>query len=244
MSAITVVVTCRGRLTHLAQTLPKYAGKVPVVLVDYDCPDGAAEWALSLSHPDLTVLRRPAVKWHAAAARNDGLGLVRTPFTAFVDADTVALGDFRALRPSPNAYYVAHHDGPPPRQPELMAEDWFCPSAGDDLCGFMLCPTVMARSVGGYDEGFVGWGAEDTDFRTRLASLGLRHGRVPRGFLSFIPHGHDLRHGVGEAVAATTHVERVELTNAKYRAKHAGLASFQPDAAPCPLAKETVPACR
>jgi hypothetical protein len=231
---LTVVVTCRGRLAHLAQTLPLYAGAVPVVLVDYGCPDGAGAWALSQGFPGLTVLRRPTARWHLAAARNDGLALVRTPFVFFLDADTLVRGDLAALALSPAAYYVAHHPGPPPSQPELAAE--FRPSGGDELCGVVICPTAAARSVGGYAEVFAGWGAEDTDLRTRLAcDAGLAHGRLPEGFLETIPHGHAQRHGAAEADADRVHQERLAASNALYVARNGGRPPTRPPAAPCPL---------
>ena len=53
-----IVTTCKGRLEHLKQSLPRMAAQAgaEVIVVDYDCPDGAGAWVAE-NFPAVRVVR-------------------------------------------------------------------------------------------------------------------------------------------------------------------------------------------
>ena len=83
MADLSIVTTCMGRLAQLRQTLgPMLAqdGGVPVVVVDYSCPDGAGDW-VEANPPRARLVRVPGrARFNASAARNIGPAMpVPTP---------------------------------------------------------------------------------------------------------------------------------------------------------------------
>jgi hypothetical protein len=51
--AVSLITTCKGRLAHLKETLPAFLAQgagCEVIVVDYDCPEGAATW-VNANHP-------------------------------------------------------------------------------------------------------------------------------------------------------------------------------------------------
>ena len=58
MTTIACVITCKGRLHHLKQTLPLIVamGTSEVIVVDYGCPDGTGDW-VEANFPGVTVVR-------------------------------------------------------------------------------------------------------------------------------------------------------------------------------------------
>jgi glycosyltransferase involved in cell wall biosynthesis len=178
-SPVSAVVTCKGRLEHLRQTLPLLMA-LPlrqIVVVDYDCPDGSGPWVAE-AFPQATLVRatdRP--HFNASAARNLGAAAATAPWLLFIDADTrvtPGLWDALVARLAPGVFIVAK-----PRVPEL--------------CGTFVTARSDFEALGGFDETFQGWGAEDTDFLERLEMLGRRQDFYDASLASAIAHGHDLR---------------------------------------------------
>ena len=58
MPTFSLIVTCKGRLMHLRQTLPLFCAlpDTEVILVDYGCPDGSGVWAAA-NFPAARVVR-------------------------------------------------------------------------------------------------------------------------------------------------------------------------------------------
>ena len=74
MSTIAFVTTCKGRLHHIRQTLPRFLAEKPdeVIVVDYGCPDMAGDW-VEENHPAAKVVRvTDDPEFCAARARNMG----------------------------------------------------------------------------------------------------------------------------------------------------------------------------
>lgn len=184
---LSAITTCKGRLDHLKLTLPHLMALegCEVVVVDYDCPDGAGDWVRA-TYPAATVVRvedRPF--FNLSHARNLGAAAATAPWLLLVDADVVVspglIGAVRGLL-HPGAYLL-----PEPRPPQL--------------CGTLLVARPDFEAIGGHDEAFEGWGAEDFDFTMRLDRMGLGVRTFPGELLDSVPHDDALRvrfHEVGD----------------------------------------------
>jgi hypothetical protein len=180
-----------GRLAHLKVTLPRLLDTgLSVMLVDYSCPDHAADWAES-EHRQATgpgallhVLRvtgkgrfeKPKA-YNLAAEAASKLG---AEHLFFLDADTI-------VKPELGSWVRIHATG-----------KQFCifePYAKKrDLYGALLVPTRPFLAVKGYDENFSGWGMEDMDMRLRLAlKAKLPFELIPATLADSIPHSAELR---------------------------------------------------
>lgn len=185
--ALTVVLTCKGRLHHLRQSLPRLTAHpgLRCIVVDYACPDRAGDW-VRMHHPGVVVVQATeAGAFQIARARNLGAQAADTPWIGFLDADTLVGAGFlhevcSAMRPG--RYLVADP----------------CPH---ELAGLLLCLRDDFVRLGGYDEVFEGWGSEDRDLAARLTRLGRTRAGLPSQGITVITHGDDERtryHVIGD----------------------------------------------
>ncbi len=207
---ITLVIPARSAPGPLRELLRLLPADLPVIIVD----DGSAEPLASLAteRANLQVLRHNHSRG-PAAARNAGAALVRTPWIAFLDADTLPdenwlgamMGHLRPPAPSAERVVLAAPRIYP--LPGTGTAAWFeervcaldlggapadvgvgkavsyVPSAA------LLVDADAFRRVGGFDESMeVG---EDVDLVWRIAEFGrvrylpdVRVGHRPRGSLS------------------------------------------------------------
>ncbi|HXQ14405.1 MAG TPA: glycosyltransferase family 2 protein [Caulobacteraceae bacterium] len=186
MTLISAITTCKGRLAHLQQTLPTLMAlpDCEVVVVDYDCPQGAGDWVRS-TFPAAKVVHvadRPHFK--LAEARNRGVAAATAPWLFLVDADVAVAPAFVAtIAPLLRAGVFLR---PTPISPELSGT-------------FVVARSDFA-AIGGYDEVFEGWGGEDIDVVKRLEDSGRQAGTFPGELLRFAAHGDEVRgfyHAVG-----------------------------------------------
>lgn len=171
---LTVVMTCKGRLEQLQQSLPLLARQdgMALVLVDYDCPQQSGDWVAQY-HPQVQVVRGPiGTPFQIAHARNLGAAQARTPWLAFVDADILVGPTFG------RDITLQLHEGC-----FLQADP--CPP---ELCGLVVCHRDDFLQIGGYDEVFQGWGTEDRDLYARLERLGRQRRPFAAGDLRALPH--------------------------------------------------------
>jgi glycosyltransferase involved in cell wall biosynthesis len=157
---VSAIVTCKDRLAHLKQTLPLLMA-LPlheVVVVDYDCPDSSGDWVAS-AFPCAKIVRvKNQPLFSAAAARNRGAESTTAPWLFFVDVDVRVARNFCEVifeRLEPGVFLTAD-------------------PISDELWGTIIVDHGDFDAIGGYDETFQGWGAEDRDFIDRLARLGHR----------------------------------------------------------------------
>lgn len=178
-NALSFIVTCKGRLDHLRQSLPRLVSQPnsDVIVVDYDCPDDAATWVQG-AHPAVRVVKvvdRP--EFNRSRACNHGGRAARTPWLCFVDADILVDAKFTdtltPLLTRPH-YLVADPPGPQFNGTIVMAKKDFV-------------------RIGGYDEVFEGWGWEDFDIRERLDLARAVERPFPSVLLTAIAHTDDLR---------------------------------------------------
>lgn len=183
---IRVITTCMSRLDHLKQTLPRWLEqtKVQVLVVDWSCPHGTADWVRSLNDPRAQVITVPGKeKFNLAAARNAGAlhaaqdlpggHAERTnEIWAFLDADVLVEPSWssevrRTFRD--NHYHVAA-------------------PLKSHMGGSVILHPASYFAAGGYDETLQGWGCDDTLFYLMLRHFGVRAGTFPGETASTIKH--------------------------------------------------------
>lgn len=171
---LSFIVTCKGRLGHLKQSLPLLAAQPggDVIVVDYDCPDGTAAWVASV-HPSVHVVKvLDRSEFNLGDARNRGAHAARAPWLCFIDADILVDPEFsdalRAILCRPH-YLVAHTPSPQMHGTIVVAKEDFL-------------------RISGYDEVFEGWGWEDFDIRERLDLANAVERTFPSTLLTEIEH--------------------------------------------------------
>jgi len=177
-----IIVTCKGRLQHLKETLPLVLSRTSadVILVDASCPDGSGAWAHNIANPRLTVVYKVVPYWNSPIVRNAGASIaIKNGAThlIFLDADIIVQEEF----------WVA--------LVKRLDQDtfFFTPPTITDLMGFLAVHSARFIQVGGYDPQFSEYGHEDLDLRLRLYLKTGRFGNIEANLLSAIPHDDSLR---------------------------------------------------
>ena len=170
MTNVSIVTTCKGRLSYLKRSLPSWLAQdcgpdieYDIIVVDFGCPDRAADWCTSLGISRIRTLR--AVNdvdiFNLARARNIGGRSSHAEFLAFVDADI-------ELKPC----FIRRHVGAMlARRCNIISDGVL--AAGEQLT-MSLCTVERAvfDSLRGFDESFKDYGHEDTDFYRRCDAHG------------------------------------------------------------------------
>lgn len=183
MSSVSVklsyITTCKGRLAHLQQSLPRVVDQpgIECVVVDYDCPEKSADWVAS-NFPEVRVVRvTNEPTFNASRARNLGAQHSSAPWLGFFDADILLDTGFSA-RVLPKLvrghFYRAH---------PLTYQTW----------GSLICERCDFLRIGGYDEAYSGWGGEDDDLIAMFLKSGLRRYGFPASLLNELAHDEELR---------------------------------------------------
>lgn len=184
-----IITTCKGRLDHLKQSLPKMAaqGAKEVIVVDFSCPQGTGEF-VSANFPSVRLVSvKGQTHFSNWKARNAGASVAGGEVLVFIDADTL-LADGAIERLSQGLPQKAYgfFDQKTSRSfnragPRLAA---------NQLKGFHVIPADAFRRLGGYDEVLEGYAAgADTDLEDRLGTIGInRHLLEPALVESVIEH--------------------------------------------------------
>ena len=173
--SIKFVTTCKGRLTHIQETLPLLweQAKQNIVMVDYSCPQNSGEW-VEKNYPQVHIVRVDSAGFNISDARNQGARDLTCDFICFIDADVkVYPGFVEWLQDNLNLYCfytITKTNGP------------------NELWGTIIVPTHAYKLIRGYDELFSGWGGEDDDLYYRLKSAGFTPLGIPPHFLEAIKH--------------------------------------------------------
>lgn len=186
--AASVVITCKGRLAHLKVTIPLWLQQdVPceVVVVDYGCPEGTADWIESLDKPQIRAIRvtNDTEHFNQPRARNIGARYAATDTLIFADADFIASPDCvsRMVRLLANAGLVCvgwsqHTDR----------------GVSVERNGQCAVSRKQWQAVRGYDEVFGDdYGFDDIDFYKRCEAAGATVAYLYN--VAMIHHGDDNR---------------------------------------------------
>lgn len=159
MVHVSVLTYCRGRLGQARRFIPAALASLrpgdELVLVDYSCPERVHEFALSLKHPFLTIVCTIGREfWEMNHARNLAFRASSRPICIFWDIDwcidPLAVDWARML---PQRAFGTQRGG-------LGTWGW-CAVHRDEVL-----------RVGGYEEGFVGYGVDDYQFYDSLLRAG------------------------------------------------------------------------
>lgn len=188
MIELSVIVATHNRLALLqrklqsleAQQLPP--DRFEVIVVADGCSDGTLEWLQGYPAPfALKWLATPGVG--AAKARNQAIALAQGPFICLSDDDiwvapqTLAL-HLEAQQARPAVYIGAMRwESGEPRALSYRLGRLHWTTLNGANSSF---PTQAFHRVGGFWEGFSGYGAEDLELGYRLAKAGLRFYYLPQ----------------------------------------------------------------
>lgn len=176
MESVTLVTTCKGRLSHAVQALPTWRD-FRIVFVDYDCPEYSGRWALSaLRHISVLSVDRCKL-FNLSKARNLAMPLVQTEWVAFIDCDMRIRAGFKQHLESKlteNSQLVF----------DVMREGY---------AGFVCCKVSDWKQVCGFDEAAEGYGYEDSQFKEKLWALGRVYVNLDSSLLVHIEHANEDR---------------------------------------------------
>lgn len=178
MHSLAFLTTCKGRLHHLKETLPLMVAQNPdeIVVVDYDCPDGTAEWVAS-NYPQVTVCKvENAPRFSPSKARNAGARMVKSDAIFFVDADVRVVGDlveWAGNNVRDGGFYRVS------RKEEDSIRS---------LTGSFICLRKDFERIGGYDEAIRLYSGEDSDAYNRLKAIGVSDRKMPLELFDSIGH--------------------------------------------------------
>lgn len=210
---VACVTTCRGRVNHLAVTLPenmKAAGDEAVfILLDYNDQDGLADY-IQREHKDaldsgrlIYYRNKDAERFHMAHAKNqahrcaisEGADILIT-----LDADNLIGDGF--------IEFVKRHFEPKARK---AAIDFLCPDfnalppvghrynkanpirLGRGFAGRLAIRKNTFIKIGGYNEVFDTWRGEDIDLIARLDRMTFNKAPINPMFLNAIAHSAAVR---------------------------------------------------
>jgi glycosyltransferase involved in cell wall biosynthesis len=91
---VSIITFCKARLDHLKQMLPTAFGQthpdIEVVVVDYKCPEGTAQFVRE-NYPQAVVVEvdAPEKEWNINKARNAGIRASSGEVVLIADCDTI-----------------------------------------------------------------------------------------------------------------------------------------------------------
>lgn len=208
---ISYCITCKGRLSHLQQTLPAnvaaFAGEpdVEFVVLDYDCPERTAEWVRTQFPAEVESGRirlarhEPAPRFRVEHAKNMAARLATGEVVCCVDADNFLADGLtawlrRVFTADPNAFVMSR----PVTFLASLAQKLRARMSGTplpirEMTGLIAMSRANFLQIGGYNEAFVG-GFEDIDLGVGASRLGLTAMMWPPELWSrVITHEDDLR---------------------------------------------------
>ena len=189
-----IVTPCMGRLSFVQQTIGRIAAhpSARYCIVDYACPDRVGDWVERAFPREVEqgrfIVERVSNRrvFNKCEAHNIGARRAMAEgaeYLCFLDADT--------LVEPPFFDWIAEH-----KEPDRFLIAGLLPDGSDlpSMTGLLVVHVRKFEEVGGFDEGFIGWGGEDVELRLRLHLVGgLEFGDVPLDLARPLPHDDVLR---------------------------------------------------
>jgi len=186
---VSFFTTCKNRIQHLQQTLPKNLEfhkddrNVEFVVLDYSSDDGLNEWikAEMMEHVisgKLVYFRANGyTKFQMSHSKNCAARLTRGAIICNLDSDNETGSKFadwlrRAVKPG-------HWAG---------TESFI-----DDFGGRQAFRRKDFYALSGFDERMIGWGSDDYDISRRAGVLGLKCVEIPVVYKYSLQHSNELR---------------------------------------------------
>ncbi|MBW2998475.1 glycosyltransferase [Candidatus Woesearchaeota archaeon] len=221
---ISFCISCMGRLNHIKKTLKtnilnnKDYKNVEFLLLDYNSQDGLKKWVfqnLRKYIKDGTLVyyqTREPKEFHMSNAKNIAHILASGDVVCNLDADNYTGKHF--------AKYINYACN---KNKGIIGcfKDYTNQALGFNESGwggriFMFKEDF--EKLGGYDEGFDGWGHEDNDFYNRAIKFGLKRSFIPICFLKAIKHSDEVRiKNMSNVKLQLNNTDFVEYNNKKNR---------------------------
>jgi len=195
---ISFCVTCMNRSEHIKKTLKKNMidnseyPDLEFVLLDYNSSDDLQEWVFQNFKDELEIGRliyyqtKTPKYFHMANAKNIAHNIATGDIVCNLDADNFLGKDF--------AFYV---NTSMQHNTDIIGvhqrNNKYIPAHISDCGGRIFLTKENFLKLGGYNEEFIGWGYEDTEFKERAFIMGLKKEEIPRGFLRSISHDNVMR---------------------------------------------------
>ena len=181
MPRFSIITTCKGRLHHLKESLPRFLQQrdTEVIVVDYDCPDGTADY-VRRTHPEAKVVAiTDAPIFNISHAKNLGAAAALGDWLVFLDADVMVAPNMLervvAIIQAGRRYYRFR-------------------SGNLALFGSCVVRRSHFREVQGYDAVIQGYGGEDNEFFERLERNKIARDHLEPGLIErSLGHGQEER---------------------------------------------------
>ncbi len=199
---ISFCTTCKGRLSHLQQTLPKNLAALQsypnaeIVVLDYGSEDGLAAWlqqhySAEIASGRIRYARYETPDFHMSHAKNMAHRLATGDILCNLDADNSIVPGFAEWL---NRTFHADKNGFV--NPDIL-DIHFGAKAGkpwDGLAGRIAMHRDNFLRLRGYDETISHWGRDATDIVIRAHKLGMSRHAIPQELYGeAIPHSNEAR---------------------------------------------------
>lgn len=183
---ITFLVTCKGRLQMLQQTIDALVQQpdIEYVMVDYACPQKSGTWVRTKypqeKYPHVKVVSVTGIeRWSVGLAQNIGVRYATGEHIFITDADILCRRDIAALL-----------------YPHLSQEAFWRPNHFRvGTYGTFCVPRLPYLALDCRDAvmDFFGYTASDIDVHRRFKAAGVRESHFPWKWISHIPHSDTVR---------------------------------------------------
>jgi hypothetical protein len=196
---ISFCITCMNRAGHIKKTLLKNIRNnidypsVEFVLLDYNSKDDLESWVKDnlkdyIKSGVLKYFQTKEPKYfHMSKAKNMSHRFATGNIVCNLDADNFTGKNF--------AYFINYVLNKKPKSVGSCRGHAYSEKFFDDLgiSGRIFLFKKYFDLIGGYDESFVGWAAEDSDFVAKAKKLGLHEYVIPLCYLRTVKHSHKIR---------------------------------------------------